>query len=218
LTGELVATIGLLVVVLTAAVVRPRELPEAVVAVPAAAVAVLAGFIHEDAAWAEVVELAPTVGFLAAVLALGHLADLDGVFDWLGHKLTTRRPERLFGLVVLAAAGTTAVLSLDATVVLLTPVVLAASRRAGTKPGPHVYACGHLANSASTLLPVSNLTNLLALKASGLSFLGFTALMAFPWLVTVAIEYVVLRWWFRGAPGDQAERSDEPGPPVRGSP
>ena len=68
------------------------------------------------------------------------------------------------------AALTTAVLSLDATVVLLTPVVLATTVRAGVRDRPHVYACAHLSNSASLLLPVSNLTNLLAFSASGLTF------------------------------------------------
>ena len=57
-----------------------------------------------------------------------------------------------------------------------------------------MYACTHLANSASLVLPVSNLTNLLA---SGLTFLGFAALMALPWLVVIAVEYAVFRWWFR---------------------
>ena len=88
-------------------------------------------------------------------------------------------------------------LSLDATVVLLTPVVLATAARLRQPERPHVYACGHLANSSSSLLPVSNLTNLLAFAATGLSFLGFTALMALPWAVSLAVEYAVLRWWFR---------------------
>ena len=79
--------------------------------------------------------------------------------------------------------GTTAVLSLDATVVLLTPVVFATAARLRVARAPHVYACSHLANSASLLLPVSNLTNLLAFEASGLSFTRFAALMALPWLV-----------------------------------
>ena len=73
----------------------------------------------------------------------------------------------------LAAAGTTAVLSLDATIVLLTPVVFSTAARLRFSPRPHVYACTHLANSASLLLPVSNLTNLLAFNASGLSFARF---------------------------------------------
>jgi arsenical pump membrane protein len=201
---------ALLVAVLVVAIVRPWGLSEAVVAVPAAAVAVLLGLVSWPDAVAEVADLGPTVGFLAAILLLGHLADVDGVFAWLGARLagaSAGRPQRLLVLVFAAAAGTTAVLSLDATVVLLTPVVLATAARVRLPERPHVYACGHLSNSASTLLPVSNLTNLLAFAASGLTFLGFTALMVLPWLVGIAVEYVVLRWWFR-------EELREPSPPA----
>ena len=55
-----------------------------------------------------------------------------------------------------------------------------------------MYACSHLANSASLLLPVSNLTNLLAFTACGVSFTRFAALMALPWLVAIAVEWLVL--------------------------
>jgi len=90
----------------------------------------------------------------------------------------------------------TVVLSLDATVVLLTPVVIATAARLRVRPKPHVYACTHLSNTASLLLPVSNLTNLLAFAASGLSFTRFAALMALPWVAAVAVEYAAFRWFF----------------------
>jgi arsenical pump membrane protein len=101
-------------------------------------------------------------------------------------------------MVFLVAAGTTAVLSLDATIVLLTPIVFATAARLQTNPRPHVYACSHLANSASLLLPVSNLTNLLAFHASGLSFTRFSVLMALPWLAALLIEWLILRASFAG--------------------
>jgi arsenical pump membrane protein len=44
---------------------------------------------------------------------------------------------------------------------------------------------------------VSNLTNLLAVAATGLSFVHFAGLMVLPQLATVALEYLVLRWLFR---------------------
>ena len=99
--------------------------------------------------------------------------------------------------MVLAAAGVTAVLGLDATVVLLTPAAFAAAAKARLGGRPAVYACAHLANSASLLLPISNLTNLLAFRASELSFARFAALMALPWAVAIAIEWGALRWAFR---------------------
>jgi arsenical pump membrane protein len=81
-------------------------------------------------------------------------------------------------------------------VVLLTPVVFATAARLEVRARPHVYACTHLANSGSLLLPVSNLTNLLAFAASGLAFGRFAALMAVPWLAAIGVEYVVFRRFF----------------------
>jgi arsenical pump membrane protein len=90
-------------------------------------------------------------------------------------------PVRLLGRVFVAAAVTTAVLSLDATVVLPTPLILTTVRTVRVRAAPHVDAATHLSSSASLLLPVSNLTNLLAYQASGLTFISFAGLMAGPW-------------------------------------
>ncbi len=191
----------LLAVTLVGAVVRPRGLPEAVVAVPAAAVVLLSGVLRIDQARSVATSLAPTLGFLAAVLVLADLCDRYGLFDAAGLRMAVLggpRPVRLLAAVFLVASVVTTVLSLDATVVLLTPVVLATVARLRVRGKPHVYACTHLANSASLLLPVSNLTNLLALRASGLSFSRFGATMALPWLVAIFGEWVVLRSYFAG--------------------
>ncbi|HVW40883.1 MAG TPA: SLC13 family permease [Amycolatopsis sp.] len=160
----------------------------------------------------------PTLGFLAAILVVAHLAGVYGVFTWLGARLAAAchgRPRRLLVLTFAAAAGTTAVLSLDATVVLLTPVVYATAKRLGLTPRPHVFACAHLSNSASTLLPISNLTNLLAFSASGLSFGAFTRLMALPWLVTIIVELgIFARFFATDLEGVGTEEADVPPAPV----
>lgn len=186
---------------LAGAVIRPFGLPEAVLAVPAAAVAVGSGAIPLEHAREEATRLGPVIGFLAAVLVLARLCDEEGLFRaggaWMA-RVAAGRPRRLLGAVFVLASAVTAVLSLDATVVLLTPVVFATAARLGVRPKPHVYACTHLSNTASLLLPVSNLTNLLAFAASGLSFTRFAGLMVLPWLVAIAVEYVVFRRWFRG--------------------
>jgi len=195
-----IAAALLVAAVLVFAIVRPRGLPEIVVAGPAAVLAVAIDVVTPAQAWSEITALAPTVGFLAAILVLAHLADAAGVFAWVAGILTrdgTRGPVHLLAAVFAVASVTTAVLSLDATVVLLTPVVIRAARTLGLPVRPHAYATVHLSNSASTLLPVSNLTNLIAFAATGLTFVHFTAVMALPWVVTIALEWAVFRVFFR---------------------
>ncbi|WP_458682651.1 SLC13 family permease [Prescottella equi] len=195
-----IVAVLLVAAVLIFAVTRPRGLPEIVVAGPAALVALAVGVVTPSQAWDEITALAPTVGFLAAILVLAHLADAHGVFTWVAGVLTRTgggHPRRLLALVFAVATATTAVLSLDATVVLLTPVVIRAARALRVSVRPGAYATAHLSNSASTLLPVSNLTNLIAFSATGLTFVHFTTVMALPWLVTVVIEFAIFLVFFR---------------------
>jgi arsenical pump membrane protein len=202
---------------LTAAVARWRRAPDWAVATGAAVLVVAVGALSFHGARTSLGRLGPTVGFLAALLVLADGCRRAGLFDALGALMafgSRRRPRRLLAMVFAVAAGTTAVLSLDATIVLLTPIVFATAARLPTSPRPHVYACSHLANSASLLLPVSNLTNLLAFAACGVSFTRFAALMALPWVVAIAIEWAVLSRVF----ADDLRQVSAPPPDGDGTP
>lgn len=161
----------------------------------AAAAGILVCVESGEATWATagtaVSTLLPVVAFLTAILVVSaRCADL-GLFEAIGQRLS--RPgasgSRLLLLTFLAAVGVTAVLGLDATVVLLAPVVLAAARYMGVSARPALSACVRLANSSSLLLPVSNLTTLLAMHVLRLSFGRFALAMAPAWLVVILVEY-----------------------------
>lgn len=208
--------VALMVLALAFAVWRPRGLPEATVAVPAAAVAIAVGAVTLGEAFDEIRTLATTVATLAALLALLHACEVLGVFDWVSRQIGRAgagNGRRLFALGFVGAAVTTAALNLDATVVLLTPVLIAVTRGLGVRPRPLSVATISLANAASSLMPVSNLTNLLAFSATGLSFGRFTVLMALPWLATLVVQYAVHRWWFRAEIADVPDHDpQDPGP------
>lgn len=201
---------------LVGAVIRPFGLPEALFGLPAAAILIVSGIEPWSAARAATRQLGPTLAFLALILVFGHLCAEAGVFDYLGAvaaRASGARPTRLLAIVVGLAALVTAALTLDATVVLLTPVVLRSAARLRVAATPHSYACVELANAGSLLLPISNLTNLLAFSASGLSFGRFAAVMTLPWLLACLLDWGSLRLAFPAdlrRPGDQPPYPPEP--------
>jgi arsenical pump membrane protein len=207
-----VVAVAALVVLLAVAFVHPPAWAEVLVGVLAAGSVLASGAVDRAGAVEQVRLLAPVVLFLAGILVVAEVCAAEGLFTAVGAmvaRASRQQPSRMLALTFVAAALTTAVLSLDATVVLLTPVVAAAATATRTSPGPVVLACARLANTASLLLPVSNLTNLLALPAlPSVSFVGFAVLMAPVWLVVIGLEFLGHRVYFA------RELSGEPRPGV----
>ena len=160
--------------------------------------AVATGLLPAHDARATINRILPLLVFLGSVVVLARLDSAAQLFDVLAIRLTALGRGRtwiLFLLCVLFAAATTIFLNLDTTAILLTPVLLATARRARMTPLPLAMTTVWLANTASLLLPVSNLTNLLAADRVGLKTLPFARQMALPQLATLAVVTLAL-WLF----------------------
>jgi arsenical pump membrane protein len=152
--------------------------------------AVAVGLLPRRDAVETVERIGPLLIFLGAVIVLAELAARAEVFDVIAARITILARGRnvaLFGLCLAFAAATTIFLNLDTTAVLLTPVMLATALRSKVPALPLAITTVWLANTASLLLPVSNLTNLLAMERVGLSPLQFAARMALPQLAALIV-------------------------------
>ena len=184
------------------------------------AVAVMTGVLPASDAFEIFDRVWPILLFVMAVTVVAELASIAGVFDIAASvlaRLGRGRTWVLWFLVVALAVVATAFLSLDTTAVLLTPVVISIARARRLDPLPFAFATVWLANTASLVLPVSNLTNLLAVHRLGeADTVAFVALLGPSALVAIVASVVLLGLcFFRGLRG---RYGDAPPPRVHDRP
>ena len=180
--------------------------------------AIAVGVLPVDEALEVADRVWPILLFVVAITVVTELAAEAGLFGLIAERTAVwgrGRAVLLWLLVVTLAVASTIFLSLDTTAVLLTPVVVLLARHVGLSPLPFALTAVWMANTASLLLPVSNLTNLLAEhELDGLGPAGFAALMAVPAVIAIVVPSIALFLIYRkqllgryeGA--DKEERSD----------
>jgi Na+/H+ antiporter NhaD/arsenite permease-like protein len=176
------------------------------------------GLLPAATARGSVDRIAPLLLFLCSVVVLAELTKKAQVFDAVAARLAIvgrGSYAALFLLCTAFASLTPIFLNLDTTAVLLTPVMLALASRAGIAPLPLAMTTVWLANTASLLLPVSNLTNLLAMSRLGLGMREFAALMWAPALagISVTMAFLWIFYWRRGERGKD-RYMPPPAPPI----
>ena len=138
--------------------------------------------------------------FLIGMMALAEFAREEGVFAWMATRAVRAANgsrSRLLLLVYGTGIATTAFLSNDATIVVLTPAVLDAIKRTDARPHAYVFACALVANAASFVLPIANPSNLLFF-ADGMPPLGtWLASFGLASVASVALTYAALALLFR---------------------
>lgn len=198
LSTVLIWTISLASIVLM--LVRPRRIAEAYWICGGALLLVAARLIPFRQAGQAVYQGLDVYLFLAGMMILAELAREEGVFDWVADaaaRHAKNSPPLLFLLIYVTGTIVTAVLSNDATAVVLTPAVLAAVRRVRVKPKPYLLACALIANGASFIFPISNPANLVVFGQNIPPLVAWLRIFILPSAAAVLVTYLCLRWLSR---------------------
>ncbi|WP_430869699.1 arsenic transporter [Cupriavidus basilensis] len=198
-------------------ITRPFRLPEAFWAVGGALLLCVTGLLAVPDALAAVARGYDVYLFLGGMMLASELARKTGLFDHVA-ALAVRQARgsarRLFALVYGFGALVTVFMSNDATAVVLTPAVLAATRAARVRqPLPYLYGCAFIANAASFVLPISNPANLVIFGERMPTLTGWLARFTLPSLVAIAATFAALYWTQRRALAEPIA-ADVPVPPL----
>jgi arsenical pump membrane protein len=200
-------------------VVRPRGISEAWPAVGGAAAMVALGLVAPAAALAALSENLALLAFFLGLMVIAAVADEAGFFDETARWAVLRSrgsPRRLLVNVFLVGAAITALLTNDATALVLTPVVYVLVTRLKLVPTPFVFACTFVADAASFLLPVSNPVNLILLGTDEMRLDRYLWHLLPAALVVLAWNLGMFLWLFRAQLRGQIHA--EAIPPEQGDP
>ncbi len=179
-------------------IARPWKLPEATWAVTGAVMLIVFGLLPWRDALKAVGRGTDIYLFLGGMMLLAELARKEGLFDFLAGRaalMAHGSAMKLFALVYGVGTIVTVLMSNDATAVVLTPAVFAATKAAKVKdPLPYLLICAFIANAASFVLPISNPANLVIFRDHMPPLLQWLARFALPSLLSIAVTYAVL--WF----------------------
>ena len=164
-------------------------------------VAIAVGLLPPAAALGVADRVWPILLFVVAITVVTELSAEAGLFRVVAEHTAGWGRGRgwiLWMLVLAIAVVSTVFLSIDTTAVLLTPVVVLLARHVGMPPLPFALVTVWMANTASMLLPVSNLTNLLSASDIGGGHpVGFARMVLAPAIIGVVVPAAVLFVLFR---------------------
>jgi arsenical pump membrane protein len=196
------ATWGIAALATLGVIARPWNLPEFIWAVAGAALLVLLNLLPWPDALAAAAKGTDVYFFLIGMMLLAEVARKEGLFDWLAAQAVRHShgsAKRLFLIVYIVGTIVTVLLSNDATAVVLTPAVYAATRAAKVEPLPYLFICAFIANAASFVLPISNPANLVVFGQQMPPLGDWLRIFALPSVVAIVATYLALRLTQRDA-------------------
>jgi len=167
------------------------------------------GGVTQPAVRGAVYAFLDSLAFLIVAVPFSALLARIGFFEQCARVIPKKNPHRYLWTL---AAAVTAVFNLDASIVLLTPIYLTYARKHNLDPKALAYQPLLLSLLASSLLPVSNLTNLYVVSLYHLSTFAFLRLLSLPSLALVLLGYLLWkRRFLRGLKTPKTSFANEDG-------
>jgi arsenical pump membrane protein len=196
-------------------ITRPFRWPEAIWAMAGALLLVVLGLLPIGDALAGMRKGVDVYLFLIGMMLIAELARREGLFDWMAALAVEHAqgsPKRLFLLIYVVGTVVTVLLSNDATAIVLTPAVYAATRAAGATPLPYLFVCAFIANAASFVLPISNPANLVVYGARMPHLADWLRQYTLPSIASIVATYLMLRFALRKALSEEHLERNVPRP------
>ncbi len=219
LTVHSTITVMIFVITLVFILKKPWNISESISTVAGGCAMLIYGSVTFNQSWQTIFGSLDVMVFLFALMLFSALLDEAGFFEWCAihaARAAQGNGRALYRNVFLVGAATTAFLSLDTTAIILTPIVVTFVQKLKLQSRPFLVACAYVANTASLLLPVSNLTNLLFQHSFKLPFFSFAAYMFLPQLVAIGLNYWLFAKMFRSSlPESYEQNLPEPSSVIR---
>jgi len=148
------------------------------------------------------VQWRPLIALTSIMIMTGVVQEV-GAFErlaaWIEQRARTRSTAHTFTVVFALAAITPAFLNNDAAILILTPLVIALTRRLYPRAPAVTLAFAFAVFLAPGVAPfiVSNPMNMIVAEFAGLGFNTYAAVMVPLSLAGAALTYLVLRWIYR---------------------
>jgi arsenical pump membrane protein len=196
MVGVNAATWGIAGLATFGVIARPWNVPEFIWALVGAELLVLLNLLPWRDALAAAAKGTDVYFFLTGMMLLAEVARKEGLFDWLAAQAvhsSQGSAKRLALIVYVVGTLVTVFLSNDATAVVLTPAVYAATRAAKVEPLPYLFICAFIANAASFVLPISNPANLVVFGTQMPPLSEWLRHFALPSAAAIGATYIALR-------------------------
>jgi len=187
-----VAIFALVYLIILAGENSPRKLDRPAAGLVGGVLMVLCGVLSRHEALAAIDF--STLTLLFGMMVVIHYATLSGLLDWLvRHLVRQNHPPRRLLLIVCLVAGLLSALFVNDTICLLmTPLILAATRRIRLPAEPFLLDLATSSNVGSLMTVTGNPQNVLIGQSSGWTWGAFAARMVPIGLLCLIINWLVL--------------------------